>query len=32
VAFSPDGHRIATGDHQGIIKVWDGTPVPETTP
>lgn len=27
VAFSPDGHRIATADNQGIIKGWDGTPV-----
>lgn len=26
VAFSPDGYRIATCDHQGIIKIWDGSP------
>jgi WD40 repeat protein len=26
VAFSPDGHRIATADHHGVIKIWDGSP------
>jgi WD40 repeat protein len=26
VDFSPDGHWIATADHDGLVKLWDGTP------
>jgi WD40 repeat protein/tRNA A-37 threonylcarbamoyl transferase component Bud32 len=27
VAFSPDGHRLASASDDGTIKVWDGTPL-----
>ncbi len=26
VAFSPDGRRLATGDHGGFLKIWDLVP------
>ena len=28
VAFSPDGHRLATGA-DGTVTIWDATPLPE---
>ena len=27
LAFSPDGHRLATGDWRGTIKIWDARPI-----
>jgi WD40 repeat protein len=29
IAFSPDGHRLASGDHNGTVRIWDGTPLAE---
>src|SRR5262245_11651519 len=26
VAFSPDGHWIASSDSSGLVKLWDGSP------
>jgi WD40 repeat protein len=26
VAFSPDGHYIASSSKDGTVKIWDGTP------
>jgi WD40 repeat protein/serine/threonine protein kinase len=31
VAFSPDGHLIATSDSNGVVKLWDGSPLPGGT-
>jgi WD40 repeat protein len=28
VAFSPDGHRLASGAGR-TVKIWDATPLPE---
>jgi hypothetical protein len=27
--FSPDGHRLAGGNWDGTVTVWDATPLPE---
>jgi WD40 repeat protein len=29
VAFSLDGHRLASGGTDGTVKIWDATPLPE---
>jgi WD40 repeat protein/serine/threonine protein kinase len=30
VAFSPDGHRLFSGEHaDGTVTIWDATPLPE---
>jgi WD40 repeat protein/serine/threonine protein kinase len=29
VAFSPDGHRLASGAEGGTVKIYDATPLPE---
>ena len=29
VAFSPDGHRLASGAADGTVKIGDATPLPE---
>ena len=29
LAFSDDGTRLATCDSNGVVLVWDGTPLPE---
>jgi hypothetical protein len=30
IAFSPDGHRLATASADGAVKIWDGSPWTET--
>jgi WD40 repeat protein len=30
VAYSPDGHRIASAGADGTVRIWDGTPVTPT--
>jgi WD40 repeat protein len=27
VVFSPDGHQLASACHDGVIRIWDATPV-----
>jgi hypothetical protein len=29
VAFSPDGHLLATNGPNGAVTIWDATPLPE---
>jgi len=29
VAFSRDGHRLASASDDGTVKVWDGSPLEE---
>jgi WD40 repeat protein len=29
LAFSRDGHRLASGAAGGTLKIWDATPLPE---
>jgi hypothetical protein len=29
VAFSPDGHRLASNGRGGTVKIYDATPLPE---
>jgi WD40 repeat protein/tRNA A-37 threonylcarbamoyl transferase component Bud32 len=30
VSFSPDGRRLATAGQDGVVKIWDGTPLAST--
>jgi WD40 repeat protein len=32
VAFAPDGKTLASGSHDGVVKLWKAGPVPEATP